>query len=87
MGQPAALYQNYLYSRAVRLKIQIRIARLRVVMGSQVHATGADGFTQVSRITLIDPRFQESRPINFISLFYQCCAIAPAMISNDNHKI
>jgi len=82
--QPAVLHQNYLYSHAIWPKIQIRIAHPRVVTGSQVHVIGADEFTQVSRITLIGPQFQESKPINFISPFHQFHAIAPAMISNRN---
>lgn len=75
----------FIQSRGTAKNLNSDISSVLVVTGSQVHATVADGFTQVSRIALIGPRFQESRSINFISSLYQCCAIAPTMISN--HKV
>lgn len=62
------LYIKIIYTvAAARPKIRIWVARPRVVTGSQVHTTDADGFTQVSRIALIGPRLQAKTPINFVS--------------------
>jgi len=57
----------FIQSRGTAKNSSIRVARPRVVTS----AIGADGFTQVSCITLIGLRFRESRPINFISPFCQ----------------